>query len=256
VKNKPVLYHKTDCVGKITINRPEADNAINIEVAEELADICHQISIDDSVKVVVLTGAGNRCFSAGAEIIKPGFKGNIGEEALPSVAESMAELKCPAIAAINGDALGQGLELALACDLRIAAETARFSISHINADLIPWDGATQRLPRLVGMAIAAELVLTGKIIDAEEAFRIGLVNKLIPSEMLVSVVDEMSRTMASKSPLALNFVKEAINMGLDLTLEQGLSLEGDLYFLLQTTEDRIEGIKAFLEKRTPRFQGK
>jgi enoyl-CoA hydratase/carnithine racemase len=152
--------------------------------------------------------------------------------------------------------LGQGLELALACDLRIAVNTAHFSIPHIDAGFIPWDGATQRLPRLVRIAVAMDMVLTGKVIDAKEAFRIGLVNKLVPSGKLTSIVDEISQTMASKSPLALNSIKEATNKGLDMTLEQGLHLESDLYLLLQTTEDRIEGVKAFLEKRQPRFKGK
>ena len=256
MRNKTVLYQKTDCVGKIIINRPEVDNAINIEMAEELASICHQISIDNAVKVLVVTGAGNSYFSAGYETIAPGSKGNIGGKVLPTVAKLIAEIKCPTIAAINGDALGQGLEIALACDLRIAVEAARFSISHINAGLIPWDGATQRLPRLVGMAMASEMILTGKIIDAEEAFRIGLVNKLVRPEELNSVVDEISHKMASSSQLALNFIKEAVRKGSDLTLEQGLRLESDLYLLLQTTEDRVEGIKAFLEKRPPNFKGK
>lgn len=253
---KCVSYQKMGDVGKITINRPEADNVINIRMAEDLAHICSEINTDNAIKVVILTGAGKVAFSLGTDLTELGSKDSGGKTALPLVAESIAELKCPAIAAINGDALGQGLEMILACDLRIAVETASFSIPHITSDCIPWDGATQRLPRLIGMAIAMDMVLTGRIIDAKEALRIGLVNKLVPSGKLTSIVDELSQTMVSKSPLALNFIKEAMNKGLDLTLEQGLHLESDLYLLLQTTEDRVEGISAFLEKRQPRFKGK
>jgi enoyl-CoA hydratase len=254
--SKTVLYQKMNGVGKITLNRPEADNAINVEVVDEIDRICYQISIDDSVRVVVLTGTGEKAFSAGTEKMLLNSYDCTGEVTLPSVSEAIAKLKCPVIAALNGDASGQGLELALACDIRISVDTASFSIPHITTGLIPWDGATQRLPRLVGMAAAMEMVLTGKNIDAEEALRIGLVNMLVPSEKLVSIVDEISQTIVSKSPFALNFIKEAINKGLDMTLEQGLNLEGDLYFLLQTTEDCSEGIKAFLGKRQPRFKGK
>jgi enoyl-CoA hydratase/carnithine racemase len=175
---------------------------------------------------------------------------------LLSVATPVASLTSPVIAAINGDALGQGLELALACDLRVAAETARFALPHIVSGLIPWDGGTQRLPRIVGKAKAMEMILTGESLDAIDAYKIGLVNKVVPPEGLLQTVKNMGQAMASKASLALKYAKEAIHEGLDLTLEQGLRLEADLYFLLQTTEDRTEGVRAFLEKRHPQFKGR
>ena len=175
---------------------------------------------------------------------------------LLSVAGAVAGLECPVIAAINGDALGQGLELALACDLRIAAETARLGLPQIISGLIPWDGGTQRLPLLVGRAKAMEMIYTGESISAGEAYRFGLINKVVLVGELPLVVADMARVMASSAPLALKYAKEAIDKGLELTLEQGLRLEADLYLLLQTTADRTEGIKAFRQKRQPRFKGK
>ena len=154
------------------------------------------------------------------------------------------------------DAVGLGLELALACDIRICTEPCHFGFPHIEKGSIPRDGGTQRLPRLVGKAKAIEMILMGESIDAREACRIGLVNRIVPSEDLTASVMKMALEMASKAPFSLKYAKEAICKGMDLTLEQGLRLEGDLYFLLHTTRDREEGIKAFREKRTPRFEGK
>lgn len=256
ISDKAVVYQKIEAAGMVTINRPEANNAINEQVAEELARICHDISIDESVKVVIITGAGHKTFSAGSDLKKLKSKKGAGEARLLSVAAPVAALKCPAIAAINGDALGQGLELALACDIRIAVKKARFALPHIASGLMPWDGATQRLSRLVGIGKAMEMVLTGEAVDAGEAKRIGLLTEVVAPKELMLLAKNMAQAMAAQSPLALSFAKEAINKGLDLTLEQGLHLEADLYFLLHTTEDRTEGIKAFLEKRPPRFKGK
>jgi enoyl-CoA hydratase/carnithine racemase len=160
------------------------------------------------------------------------------------------------IAAINGDATGQGLELALACDIRVATEASHFGLPHIKKGLIPWDGGTQRLSRLVGSGKTLEMILTGEMIDAQEALRIGLVNKVVPREELMKAVTGLAQEMASKGPIALRYAKEAIHKGMDLTLEQGLRLEADLYLLLHTTKDRSEGIKAFREKKVPRFEGR
>lgn len=168
---------------------------------------------------------------------------------------AIASLERVAIAAIGGDALGEGLELALACDIRIASEKASFCLPHTGYGLIPSGGGTQRLPRLVGKGKALEMILTADPIDAREAFRIGLVNKVVPSEKLLSEAEELAKRIITKGPIALRYAKEAINKGLDLTLEQGLRLEADLYFLIQTTADRMEGIRAFMEKRPPQFKG-
>jgi len=157
--------------------------------------------------------------------------------------------------AINGDALGQGLELALSGDIRLASDRARSGFPQLETGVIPTDGGTQRLPRIVGRAKALELILTAETINAEEAFEIGLVNKVVAPESLASETQAIAQTIAAMGPIAARYIKEAVNKGLDLTLEQGLRLEADLYFLLHTTADRTEGIKAFLEKRPPRFRG-
>jgi len=248
---KTLIYQETGGIGIITLNRPAAGNAINLRMAGELTDICARITHDEGVKAVIITGAGEEVFSVGADL-----NDLLLEAGMPSVAAPVAGLTCPVIAAINGDTLGQGVELALACDLRIAVETAHFTLPHLASDFIPWDGATQRLPRLIGMSKAMEMLLTGQAVDAAEAHRIGLINRIVPSRELIPMVTDMGREMASKAPLALRYAKEAIYKGLDLTLGQGLRLEADLYFLLQTTEDRTEGIKAFLEKRPPQFKGR
>jgi enoyl-CoA hydratase/carnithine racemase len=160
------------------------------------------------------------------------------------------------IAAISGDVIGQGLELALACDLRIASETSHFGLPQIKTGHLPSDGGTQRLSRLVGRGKGLEMILTGEIIDAQEALRIGLVNKVVPKKDLMEVTMKMAQEMASRGPIALRYIKEAIYKGMDMTLEQGLRLEADLYLILHTTKDRTEGIQAFRGKRKPKFEGK
>jgi enoyl-CoA hydratase/carnithine racemase len=174
---------------------------------------------------------------------------------LVTPAQAVASVDRPVIAAINGEAIGPGLELALSCDLRIASDEARFGLPQLSQGFIPWDGGSQRLPRIVGRARALELLLTSRTIDAVEALRIGLVNKVVPAKALLPESQALARQLAAKGPIALRYAKEAVNKGLDLTLEQGLRLEADLYFLLHTTADRIEGVRAFLEKRPPRFRG-
>ena len=252
MRYETIIYRKAEAVCTISINRTEVDNAINLRLAEELADICAEIGRDEEARAVIITGVGEKAFSVGVDLKE--FPSQVAEP--PSVAVSVASLKIPVIAAINGDALGQGLELALACDLRIAVDTARFALNHVDSGLIPWDGATQRLPRLVGVAKAMEMLLTGQYMDAAEACQIGLIHEVVSRQELMPLVTEMAQAIASKSPLAVRYAKEAICKGLELTLEQGLHLEADLYCLLQTTEDRTEGIKAFLEKRAPKFKGK
>jgi enoyl-CoA hydratase/carnithine racemase len=173
-----------------------------------------------------------------------------------SIAEPITKLDKPIIIAMDGNVIGQGLELALACDIRIAAEKSCFGFPQIKAGLIPWDGGTQRLTRLVGKGKALEMILTGESIDVQEAHRIGLISKIVPSGQLMTTVSEMAQEMASKAPIALRYTKEAISKGMEMTLEQGLLLEADLYLLLHTTKDRTEGIQAFREKKIPKFEGR
>ena len=239
-----VIYTKKDHVAYITLNRPEAGNSINLELAQELEDICLKINQDDDIYVVTLTGAGNKTFCKGSELEKSG------------AAAAIAGIDRPVIAAINGDALGQGLELALSCDIRLASDKAIFGFPQVAQGLIPSDGGTQRLPRIVGRGKALELILTAETITAQEAFNIGLVSRMVGGAKLASEAEALAKTLASKGPIALRYIKEAVNKGLDLTLEQGLHLEADLYFLLHTTADRTEGITAFIEKRPPKFKGK
>jgi len=259
-----IIYAKKDHIGHITLNRPEADNIINQQLDQELEEVCCQINQDENIYVVVITGAGDRAFCCGSELeqliqtsktaASPAKLKDVGMGY--GAASAIANIDRPVIAAINGDALGQGLELALSCDIRLASHRARFGFPQVALGLIPMDGGTQRLPRIVGKGKALELILTAETINAEQAFEIGLVNKVVTQENLASEVEALAKTLASKGPIALRYIKEAVNKGLDLTLEQGLHLEADLYFILHTTADRTEGIKAFLQKRPPQFKGR
>lgn len=242
-----IIYTRKNHIARITLNRPEANNIINQQLAQELKVVCHAINQDDDIRVVMITGAGDGAFCGGNE------SGHGSTE--HDVATAIASIDRPVIAAINGDALGQGLELALSCDIRLASHRARFGFPQVAQGLIPMDGGTQRLPRVVGKAKALELILSAEIIGAEEAFEIGLVNKVIAGKNLLAEAEAMAKTIAGMAPIALKYVKEAVNKGLDLTLEQGIRLESDLYFLLHTTDDRTEGITAFLQKRPPGFKG-
>lgn len=241
-----VIYAKKDHIARVTLNRPDADNVVNRQLARELEDVCREVNQDDDIYVVIITGAGDKGFCGGGEV---------GESGAPyNVAAAIAGIDRPVIAAVNGDALGQGAELALSCDIRLVSQRARFGFSQVASGSIPVDGGTQRLPRIVGKGKALELILTADTISAGEALEIGLVSAVVPPEKLAAEAETLARTIASKGPVALRFAKEAVNKGLDLTLEQGLRLEADLYFLLHTTADRTEGIKSFLEKRTPGFK--
>lgn len=241
-----IICEKKGPIGFITLNRPRVGNAINAQMARELAEACRNINQDEEISAVILMAAGDS-FCSGCE---PGEWEVAGD-----APREIASLERVVIAAIAGDALGEGLELALACDIRVASEGARFCLPHTAYGLIPGGGGTQRLPRLVGRGKALEMILTAEPIDAEEAFRTGLVNKVVPSEQLHQEVEELAKRITPKGPIALRYCKEAVNKGLDLSLEQGLRLEADLYFLIQTTQDRMEGIRSFLEKRSPQFKG-
>ena len=252
-----ILLQKNNHIARITLNRPDVKNGINLRMGQELDEICRQINQDNDIYVVILTGTGGG-FCNGSEPPTAGEKRMRCEAETTqkySAAAAVAAIEKPVIAAINGDALGDDLELALACDVRIAAQNAHFGLPEIEAGLIPSDGGTQRLPRIVGRGKALEMILTGEPIDAAEALEYGLITKIVPPESLMDEVEALAKAMAAKAPVSLRYIKEAINKGLDLTMEQGLRLEADLYFLLHTTGDRTEGIKAFQQKRTPEFKG-
>jgi enoyl-CoA hydratase/carnithine racemase len=223
---------------------------------DEFADLCLDISYDKGTRVVVLTGTGNNPFCIDEDFLHAMSEGTeCGQFLRSSFLDPIANLKQPVVAAINGDAIGQGLELAMACDIRIGTEGARFGLPQIQKGFIPSDGGTQRLPRLVGRGRALELILTGELIDAGEAQRIGLINRVVAPNELMKTATTLAHDMASKSPVAISYVKEALYQGMDLTLDQGLRMELDLYLLLFTTQDRTEGIRAFKEKRAPKFEG-
>ncbi len=246
MKNATVIYTRKNHIAHVTLNRPGTKNLINEELALGLEDVCRRINEDDDVYVAILAGAGAAfCIGGESEVTTSGC----------SPAGAIAGIDRPVIAAINGDALGQGLELALGCDIRLASKGARFGLPQVAMGLIPMDGGTQRLPRIVGKSKAMELLFTSQIITSHEAFAIGLVSRVVHDKELMAEAEALAETIAAKGPIAIKFIKEAVNKGLDMTLEQGLRLEADLYFLLQTTADRTEGIRAFLEKRPPRFKG-
>ena len=242
-----IIFARKEHVAYVTINRPEANNIGNQQLAQEIEEVCRQVNRDDEIYVVVLTATGD-AFCAGSEL-EPGER-----KLSPTVA--IAGIDRPVIAAINGDAIGEGLEIALCCDIRIASDKACFGLPQVAHGVIPMNGGTQRLARIVGKGKALEMLFTAESINAEEALEVGLVNKVMPGEKLAGEAEALARTLASKGPIALRYVKEAVNKGTDMTLEQGLRLEADLYFLLHTTADRTEGIRAFLEKRIPKFKGK
>jgi enoyl-CoA hydratase/carnithine racemase len=238
-------YQKINQVAMVSIISPVDNPFTLVQLSEELTELCDRINWDEEVRVVILLGTGEMFFP-------------LEKEPMPysSIAEPITKLDKPIIIAMDGNVIGQGLELALACDIRIAAEKSCFGFPQIKAGLIPWDGGTQRLTRLVGKGKALEMILTGESIDVQEAHRIGLISKIVPSGQLMTTVSEMAQEMASKAPIALRYTKEAISKGMEMTLEQGLLLEADLYLLLHTTKDRTEGIQAFREKKIPKFEGR
>lgn len=253
---KTVLFEKRGSTGIITLNRPEQKNAITVQMASELREIRDSIRWNSELNVILLTG-NDSAFSIGTD--SDVYKLFDQREELISslsMASYIGSLPQPTMAIINGDAFGQGLELALACDIRISSDLAGFSMSQITDNELPFDGGTQRLPRLVGRTKAMEMILHGHQIDAQEAQRIGLVNLVFPRDELMASALKIAEDLAAKGPIALKYAKEAIIKGMDMTLEQGLRLEADLYFLLHTTKDREEGIRAFRQKRTPKFEGK
>jgi len=257
---KNTLYEKSEGIATITINRPEALNALNEETINEILARLEDAKNDEGIRVIVVTGAGDRAFSAGADLkMMKGSSPMRGTE-LSRIGQHMCDyietLGKPVIAAINGYALGGGIELAMACDIRIASENAQIGQPEINVGLIPGWGGTQRLPRFVGKGIAKEMIFTGKRIDAKTAERLGLVNAVVPADQLKAKVKELALELASKPPIAIKLSKALINCSTETHPEVGLWQEAEAFGLVASTEDFNEGVTAFLEKRKPQYKGK
>ena len=257
--SKNILYEKHNGIAKISINRPDKRNILNIETRRELKGSLEDARADKNVKVIILTGTGGT-FCAGADLNE--FKDLSPTEAREylqlsrSVSNTIENMEKPVICVIDGYALGGGCELALACDMIIASERSKFGQPEIRIGLIPGGGATQRLPRLIGVRKAKELILTGDIISANEAEELGLVNRVVPADKLDETVNELLEKLLSKSPVMLGLAKSSINKCMELGLANGLSYELEMFALCFSTEDQKEGVKAFLEKRKPQFKGK
>ena len=254
-----LLLERRDRVAIITINRPEKRNALNIKTRAEGAALIEELRADDSVGVVVITGAGDKAFIAGADIAEfAGRTAMMQRDVMTnrSLFNAIDSFPKPVIAMINGYCLGGGCELALACDIRIASENASFGQPEINLGIIPGGGGTQRLTRLVGEGKAMEMILSGEIIDAKTALTIGLVNHVVPLDQLEAKTMEIASRIAEKSPIALSLAKEAVKIASRSNLDEGLRREVDLFALCFSTEDKDEGVAAFLEKRKPVFKGK
>ncbi len=257
---KNILFETKDKIAILTVNRPEALNALNWQTMQEIQAAFASVKEDAAVGGVIITGAGEKSFVAGADIKELATKNPVGAKefslASQEILRFIEHFPKPVIAAVNGFCLGGGCELAMACHMRVASENAKFGQPEVNLGLIPGNGGTQRLPRLVGKGRAIELVLTGNMIDAQEAYRIGLVNKVVSLEELIAAAQKMLTTIMSKGPVAVRLGLEAVNHGLELTLNEGVQLEANLFGLCFSTEDMKEGTQAFIEKRKADFKGK
>jgi len=256
-----ILYEVSESIATITVNRPEVRNALTQALMEELADAINQADEDTEVRALILTGAGEKAFVGGADINEVGARTTLTElgpksRTRRSVYTKLEHLSKPSIAAVNGFALGGGCEMALACTLRIAADTARFGQPEINLGIIPGLGGTQRLVRLVGKGNAMEMILTGDLIRADHALRIGLVNRVVPADQLMAEARGLAGKLAAKAPLALRAAKDAVDYGAEMSLEVALEFENRLFAIVSGSEDRAEGVTAFLEKRQPEWKGR
>ena len=255
-----LLFEKKSSIAYLTVNRPKVLNALNIATIVELGAAFTEIRNDASVRVVILTGAGEKAFVAGADITELAnldeASGKKFAERGQAVFDLIENLGKPVIACVNGFALGGGCELAMACTMRLASETAKFGQPEVKLGVIPGYGGTQRLPRLVGKGMAMQLTLTGDIITAQEALRIGLVNEVTPQTDLLTRAEAIAQKILANAPSAVQSVMEAVNRGMELTLAKGLALEANLFGASCKTEDKQEGTVAFLEKRTAQFKGR
>src|SRR5258707_418408 len=255
-----VLYEKRGAIAYVTLNRPKVLNALNRRTWEDLQTAFEEAREDSAIRGVILTGAGDKAFIAGADI------GELSKVTAVEAEESstfgqgvlnlLENLGKPVVAAINGFALGGGCETAMACTIRLATENARFGQPEVKLGVPPGGGGTQRLPRLVGKGVALQLILTGSMISAQEAYRIGLVNEVVPSADLISRAEAILNQIGANAPQSVKFALEAVNKGLETSLTEGLLLESSLVAICTSTEDKKEGTSAFLEKRVPQFQGR
>jgi enoyl-CoA hydratase len=254
-----ILLDRRGRVALMTINRPDKLNALNIKTRQEMAEALDELRHDEEIRIVVITGAGDKSFVAGADINEFAGRTAVQQRAVMkarSIFTAAEDFPKPLIAMINGFCLGGGCELALSCDIRIASEKARFGQPEINLGIIPGGGGTQRMTRLIGEGKAMQLILTGEIIDAQEAYRLGLVNEVYPHAELESKTMELANKIAEKSPVALAMAKTAVKNAARMNLREGLDQEIDLFALCFSSEDKEEGVRAFLEKRKPEFKGK
>jgi enoyl-CoA hydratase len=254
-----VLYEKAGGIAYVTVNRPKVLNALNTPTWTDLRTAFEKARSDDEVRGAILTGAGDKAFIAGADIgelshvtaVEAEKSSRFGQ----AVLDLIENLGKPVVAAINGFALGGGCETAMACTIRIAVETAKFGQPEITLGLLPGGGGTQRLPRLVGKGRALQLILSGDMISAQEAHRIGLINEIVPAADLIPRAEAILKRIVSNAPIAVKYALDAVNKGLETSQSEGLSLESSYFGLCATTEDKAEGTSAFLEKRVPKFKG-
>jgi enoyl-CoA hydratase/carnithine racemase len=260
LKLENVLYEKKGPIAYVTLNRPKVLNALNKKTWEDLETVFTDARDDDAVRGVILTGAGDKAFIAGADIgelaqltaVEGKKSSTYGQEVL-NLVENLGK---PVIAAINGFALGGGCETAMACTIRITTETAKLGQPEVRLGVLPGGGGTQRLPRLVGKGRALQLILTGEMISAQEAYRIGLVNEIVPAANLIARAESILNQIFSNAPVGIQFSLEAVNKGLETSQREGLALEASFFGLCTGTDDKKEGTTAFLEKRVARFQGR
>ena len=255
-----VLYEKKDAIAYVTVNRPKVLNALNTPTWADIRTAIEDARDDVAVHGVILTGAGNKAFIAGADISELGKATALDAERASrfgqQVLDLIENLGKPVIAAVNGFALGGGCETAMACTIRIAVDTAKFGQPEVTLGLVPGGGGTQRLPRLVGKGRALQLILSAEMIDAQEAYRIGLINEIVPAADLLTRAEAILRKIAGNAPMAVKFALTAVNKGLETSQDEGLLLEASYFGLCAGTEDKKEGTSAFLEKRAPQFRGR
>jgi enoyl-CoA hydratase/carnithine racemase len=255
-----ILYEKKGPIAYVTLNRPKVLNALNQAVFSELKAVFEDARDDSSVRGIILTGSGDKAFAAGADIAEMSNSTAVQSEEATRHAQAVTELienlGKPVIAAVNGFALGGGCELAMACTIRIAVETAKFGQPEVKLGIMPGAGGTQRLPRLIGKGRALQLILTGEIINVQEAYRTGLVNEVVPNINLIPRCEAILNQINANAPLGVKFSIDAVNKGLDGSVSEGLLIEASLFGVCAGSEDKKEGTTAFLAKRAPQFQGR